>query len=219
MIYWLESVDSTNRQALARRLPRWNAVVAREQTAGRGRRGRSWESPVGGLYMSIIVENDSLLPLRAGLAARDALQPHCPERIGLKWPNDLLCAGGKLGGVLCEAEGDLAVAGIGLNLTGEPPIAGATTLEAAGGSLPPAADWQARLDPLATAIIARLRVLVRLPAPEFLARYRVHEQLMGQPVAWEGGCGTALAVGTDGALEVRTADGTERLHAGEVSLA
>ena len=64
-----------------------------------------------------------------------------------------------------------------------------------------------------------LRVLVRLPAPEFLARYRVHEQLMGQPVAWEGGRGTALAVGTDGALEVRTADGTERLHAGEVSLA
>ncbi len=82
-----------------------------------------------------------------------------------------------------------------------------------------AADWQARLEPLATAIIARLRVLVRLPAPEFLARYRVHEQLLGQPVAWEGGRGTALAVGTDGALEVRTADGTERLHAGEVSLA
>ena len=67
--------------------------------------------------------------------------------------------------------------------------------------------------------IARLRELVRLPAPEFLTRYRVHEQLLGQPVAWEGGRGTALAVSTDGALEVRTADGTERLHAGEVSLA
>ena len=219
MIYWLENVDSTNRQALARRLLRWNALVAREQTAGRGRRGRSWESPVGGLYMSVVVENDSLLPLRTGLAARDALQPHCPERIGLKWPNDLLCAGGKLGGILCEADGELAVAGIGLNLAGEPPIGGATTLEAAGGSLPPATDWQARLEPLATAIIARLRELVRLPAPEFLARYRVHEQLLGQPVAWEGGRGTALAVGTDGTLEVRTADGTERLHAGEVNLA
>ena len=58
-----------------------------------------------------------------------------------------------------------------------------------------------------------------MPAPEFLAHYRVHEQLLGQPVAWEGGCGTALAVGIDGALEVRTADGTEWLHAGEVSLA
>jgi BirA family biotin operon repressor/biotin-[acetyl-CoA-carboxylase] ligase len=219
VIYWLESVDSTNRCLFARRLPRWDALVAREQTEGRGRRGRSWESPVGGLYMSVVVENDSLLPLRAGLAARDALQPHCSERIGLKWPNDLLCVSGKLGGILCEIDGELAVAGIGLNLAGEPPIEGATTLEAAGGSLPPAADWQVRLEPLATAIIARLRELVRLPAPEFLAHYRVHEQLLGQPVAWEGGCGTALAVGIDGALEVRTADGTEWLHAGEVSLA
>jgi len=219
VIYWLESVDSTNRCLFARRLPRWDALVAREQTEGRGRRGRSWESPVGGLYMSVVVENDSLLPLRAGLAARDALQPHCSERIGLKWPNDLLCVSGKLGGILCEIDGELAVAGIGLNLAGEPPIEGATTLEAAGGSLPPAADWQVRLEPLATAIIARLRELVRLPAPEFLAHYRVHEQLLGQPVAWEGGRGTALALGTDGALEVRTADGTERLHAGEVSLA
>nr|MCS5525147.1 biotin--[acetyl-CoA-carboxylase] ligase [Candidatus Poseidoniia archaeon] len=135
MIYWLESVDSTNRRLLARRLPRWNAVVAREQTAGRGRRGRSWESPVGGLYISLVVENDSLLPLRTGLAARDALQLYCPEHIGLKWPNDLLCAGGKLGGIRCEVDGELAVAGIGLNLVGEPPIEGATTLEAAGGSL------------------------------------------------------------------------------------
>jgi BirA family biotin operon repressor/biotin-[acetyl-CoA-carboxylase] ligase len=219
VIYWLESVDSTNRRALAQRLACWDAVVAREQVVGRGRHGRSWESPVGGLYMSVVVENDPLLPLRAGLAARDVLQPHCPERIGLKWPNDLLCADGKLGGVLCEAEGDLAVAGIGLNLEGEPPLAGATTLEAVGGSLPPAADWQAWLEPLATAIIARLRELARLPAPEFLARYRVHEQLLGQPVAWEGGRGTALAIGADGALEVRTADGTERLHAEEVSLA
>lgn len=219
MIHWLDSVDSTNRRALSQRLPRWDALVAREQTAGRGRHGRSWESPVGGLFISVVVENDSLLPLRAGLAARDALQPHCPERIGLKWPNDLLCAGGKLGGVLCEAEGDRAVAGIGLNLTGEPPVAGATTLEAAGGNLPPAADWQVWLEPLATAIIARLRALAQLPASEFLARYRLHEQLLGQPVAWEGGCGTALAVGADGALEVRTPEGTERLHAGEVSLA
>ncbi|OIR11265.1 MAG: biotin--[acetyl-CoA-carboxylase] ligase [Marine Group III euryarchaeote CG-Bathy2] len=219
MIYWLESVDSTNRHALSQRLPRWDAVVAREQVAGCGRRGRSWESPVGGLYLSVVVENDPLLPLRTGLAARDALQPYCPERIGLKWPNDLLCVEGKLGGVLCEAEGDRAVAGIGLNLAGEPPIEDATTLEAAGGSLPPAVDWQAKLEPLATAIIARLRELARLPAPEFLMRYRVHEQLLGQPVAWEGGRGTALAVGADGTLEVRTAAGTERLHAGEVSLA
>ena len=96
---------------------------------------------------------------------------------------------------------------------------GATTLEAAGGNLPPSADWQAWLEPLATAIIARLQRLVQLPAPEFLARYRLHEQLLGQPVAWEGGRGTALAIGADGALEVRTATGTERLHAGEVSLA
>ena len=219
MIHWLESVNSTNYRALEARLALWDAVVAREQTAGRGRRGRHWESPPGGLYISVVMENEPLLPLRAGLATRDALQPHCPARIGVKWPNDLLCDGAKLGGVLCEAEGDRAVAGIGVNLEGGPPMEGATTLEAAGGNLPPSADWQAWLEPLATAIIARLQRLVQLPAPEFLARDRLHEQLLGQPVAWEGGRGTALAIGADGALEVRTATGTERLHAGEVSLA
>ena len=133
--------------------------------------------------------------------------------------NDLLCNGAKLGGVLCEVDGDRTVAGIGVNLEGDSPVEGATTLEVVGGSLPPAANWQAWLKPLATAIITRLQRLVQLPAPEFLARYRLHEQLLGKPVAWDGGHGTALSIGTDGALEVRTATGTERLHAGEVSLA
>ena len=219
MIHWLESVDSTNRQALEARLARWDAVVAREQTAGRGRRGQGWESPPGGLYISVVMENISLLPLRAGLAARDALQPFCPKRIGLKWPNDLLCAGGKLGGVLCEAEDDFAVVGIGVNLQGNPPLEGTTTLEAVGGRLPPAVDWQAQLCPLVEAVIENLRQIVKLPCPEFLALYCVHDRLLGQDVSWEGGCGTALAVGEDGALEVRTAAGTERLYAGEVSLA
>ena len=219
MIHWLESVDSTNRRALKARLAPWDAVVAREQTAGRGRRGRYWKSPLGGLYMSVVVENEPLLPLRAGLATRDILQLHCSAHIGVKWPNDLLCNGAKLGGVLCEADGDRTVAGIGVNLEGDSPVEGATTLEVVGGSLPPAANWQAWLKPLATAIITRLQRLVQLPAPEFLARYRLHEQLLGQPVAWDGGHGTALSIGADGALEVRTAAGTERLHAGEVSLA
>ena len=219
MIHWLESVDSTNRRALEARLAPWDAVVAREQTAGRGRRGRYWESPPGGLYMSIIVENQPLLSLRAGLATRDVLQLHSPARIGLKWPNDLLCDGAKLGGVLCEAEADCAVAGIGVNLEGDSPVEGATSLERVGGSLPPAADWQAWLKPLTIAIITRLQQLVQLPVPEFLARYRPHEQLLGQSVAWDGGHGTVLTIGADGALEVRTSAGTERLHAGEVSLA
>ena len=219
MIHWLESVDSTNRWALEARLALWDAVVAREQTEGRGRRGRYWKSPPGGLYMSIVVENEPLLPLRAGLATRDALQLHCPGRIGVKWPNDLLCDGAKLGGVLCEAESDRAVAGIGVNLEGDSPVGGATTLEVVGGSLPPAADWQTCIKPLTIAIITSLQRLVQLPAPEFLARYRLHEQLLGKPVAWDGGHGTALSIGTDGALEVRTATGEVRLYAGEVSLA
>ena len=219
MIHWLESVDSTNRRALKARLALWDSVVAREQTAGRGRRGRYWKSPPGGLYMSVVVENEPLLPLRAGLATRDALQLHCPGRIGVKWPNDLLCDGAKLGGVLCEAEGTRTVAGIGVNLEGDSPVGGATTLEVVGGNLPPAADWQAWLKPLVTAIITRLQRLIQLPVPEFLTRYRLHEQLLGQLVAWDGGHGTALSIGADGALEVSTAAGTERLHADEVSLA
>ena len=106
------------------------AIVALEQTAGRGTKGRTWHSARGhGLYVSVLLRPRSadrlpLLPLAAGLAARAALERVAGVSAGLRWPNDIIWKGRKLGGLLCETAfaGDFveyAVVGLGLNLTHE----------------------------------------------------------------------------------------------------
>ncbi|HSA95741.1 MAG TPA: biotin--[acetyl-CoA-carboxylase] ligase [Acidobacteriota bacterium] len=106
------------------------AVLAREQTRGRGTKGRTWHSPAGlGLYVSFVVRGPEggevpsphLLPLVAGLAAADALAAEAGVEARLKWPNDLVHDGRKIGGILSEAvsgvaAGGFAVVGVGLNV-------------------------------------------------------------------------------------------------------
>lgn len=126
----VESCSSTNDLANAMALQgeeEGTVIIAEEQTAGRGTKGRVWHSEkASGLYISVILrprEKDlSLLPLVAGLAVRDALSEieHLP--VGLKWPNDLICGGKKLGGILCESSflGNAishVVLGVGLNVS------------------------------------------------------------------------------------------------------
>jgi BirA family biotin operon repressor/biotin-[acetyl-CoA-carboxylase] ligase len=105
-----------------------DAVVARRQRAGRGQQGRSWSAEVGGLWLSVIGRPDARfgldpLSLRVGLAVAEALEFEVPglRGIGLKWPNDLMLRGRKLGGVLSEARWQggrclWVVTGIGINL-------------------------------------------------------------------------------------------------------
>jgi BirA family biotin operon repressor/biotin-[acetyl-CoA-carboxylase] ligase len=130
----LDVVDSTNAEALRRagvreRGPLW--IVAREQTAGRGRRGRAWTSPAGNLHATLLLLDPSppavapQLAFVAGLALCDAVAavaPSLASRLALKWPNDLLCGGRKIAGILVEGEGDpVAVAvGIGVNCRHHP---------------------------------------------------------------------------------------------------
>lgn len=120
-ILYLESVTST--QDAARDLPIGSVVVADHQTAGRGRLDHRWEAPSGtALLASFVLRPNPLLSLAAGVAAAEA----CGPDVRLKWPNDLLLGGRKVGGILVEATPAKAVCGIGINLTSAP--AGAATL-------------------------------------------------------------------------------------------
>jgi BirA family biotin operon repressor/biotin-[acetyl-CoA-carboxylase] ligase len=132
-----ESIGSTNEEAM--RLARdgdpghlW--VVAREQLQGRGRRGRSWSSPPGNLYASLLLLNAAPpehlpeLGFVAGVALLAALREILGDdpRLGLKWPNDILFGGAKLSGILLESSllpgGAIAcVAGFGVNCRSHPP--------------------------------------------------------------------------------------------------
>lgn len=115
----LESVTST--QDVARTLPIGSIVIADHQTAGRGRLDHRWDAPPRtALLASFVLAPNPLLSLAAGVAAAEA----CGQGVRLKWPNDLLLDGRKVGGILVEATPAKAICGIGINLTWAPDGAG-----------------------------------------------------------------------------------------------
>jgi BirA family biotin operon repressor/biotin-[acetyl-CoA-carboxylase] ligase len=101
-------------------------VLANQQTGGRGRLGRTWSSPPGGIYLSLLwpeamsAGDAQSLPPIVALAVRAALQPLTTQQLALKWPNDLLVVSGserhKLAGILVELFGDRVIIGIGVNV-------------------------------------------------------------------------------------------------------
>lgn len=133
----LGEVDSTN--AVARRLlkedglPHGTVLVAESQTQGRGRRGRQWQSPVGGLWFSLILRPEltatevAKLSLVFAVALADGMERYLPGQVRVKWPNDVLVNRRKVAGVLLEMEGEFdkieyVIAGIGINVNVLPEV-------------------------------------------------------------------------------------------------
>lgn len=120
----VDRTGSTNADLLARGGPEGQVLVAREQTAGRGRMGRSWVSQPGtALTFSVLLRPTAIpparhgwLPLLTGVAVATAVRCAAGVAAALKWPNDVLVGGGKLAGILAERSGDTVVVGIGLNV-------------------------------------------------------------------------------------------------------
>ena len=192
----LASVTST--QEVARELPIGSVVVADHQTAGRGRLDRRWDAPPGSaLLASFVLEPHPLLSLAAGVAAAEA----CGPDVRLKWPNDLLLRGRKLGGILVEVGGRKAVVGIGINLTAAPQ--GAARL-----GLP--------RDELLDRLRAELAEWTSASNAQILQRWRELSVTLGRRVRVElpghSFEGTAQDIAEDGALVV---DG-RRVGAGDV---
>lgn len=213
----LAEVDST--QAFLRRHPHLGfcAVLADRQLQGRGRQGNRWESAAGaGLWLSAALPASAgvapgLLLQRAMIAAARVLDPE-GRVLGLKWPNDLVAWKEgrlvKLGGILGEQVGGRLILGLGVNLTSAPDIPGRAIAPAClmdlGLRTPPILE-------LATHIIRSWNDLAQNIQPLF----RWPEA--GTPLHWENGQGACLGWEPDGRLKVATAEGIQRLSAGEVS--
>lgn len=229
---WREVLDSTNdelreRLRLGSAAP-WLAVVAGRQTAGRGRRGRSWSSPHGNVYLSLLVPMPEqpaarpLTPLVAGVAVSEALADF---GVGsrLKWPNDVLAEGRKLAGISAEAafgssKAEGIVLGVGVNVRVNPLGDLATSmLEARGSDAEPLQVAAAVLERLQ----ARHAELLAGAAERLLDAWRARSvEWWGRPVEVRSGQhalrGTAVGVDDGGALILELPDGRrETVLAGE----
>lgn len=225
----LDEIDSSNAEARRRaqageRGPLW--ILADRQSAGRGRRGRTWQSVPGNFFASLLLSTDlpaarrPRLSFAAALAVHDAVAGLLAEAgrdataLTLKWPNDLLLDGGKLAGILLESESERVIVGFGVNLVAAPALDDRRTA-ALDVAIGPCA-FLARLAP----------AFARWRGESFpLVREAWLERAMpvGSPLAVHSGDrrlpGRFAGIDEDGALLLEGADGRmERLSAGDVFL-
>lgn len=239
--------DSTNaraRELVEAGAPGGTVITADEQTAGRGRQGRSWTAPAGKalLYSAVLRPLDErhlLLPLAVPIAVCEAAEELAADvECQIKWPNDVWVDGRKLAGVLIEAKPQYgwAVIGVGMNLTIAPdefpPDLRETAISLFGAST--GGRGESRRELLANASPPRLpptpltaaKVLghrldrwVDADREATLEAWRARDALRGREVSWDGGSGVADGIEDSGDLVV-VAGGGDRvvLGAGEVHL-
>lgn len=232
-----DTVDSTNARALALAAdgaPEGVIVAARQQTAGRGRLGRAWVSPLDtGLYMSFILRPNlaptalPLISIAAGVAAACAVEKTCGMRAGLKWVNDVVHRGKKIGGILCEMQNPPAVVlGIGINLRLHPNEMPEEIRERAD-SIENITANPVDTNVMAAALCLEVeRVYAQLMSNDrqsVLQQWKNYSATLGRHInafyGTETTRGKAVDLAENGALVIETDEG-ERivLHAGEVTI-
>jgi BirA family transcriptional regulator, biotin operon repressor / biotin---[acetyl-CoA-carboxylase] ligase len=210
-------IGSTNaraRELAAAGVPHGTVVTAAEQSAGRGRQGRTWSAAAGqALLCSVVVRNPPpLLPLAAGVAVAEVVGTGAQ----LKWPNDVLLDGRKVAGILVEGrpQEGWAVVGIGLNVAlrmEDLP----SELRSTAGTLGLGPD---AIEPTLDALLARLERWLAADPAAVVAAVRERDALLGRPVRWAGGRGVGAGIDGHGRLVVETESGSVALDAGEVHL-
>jgi BirA family transcriptional regulator, biotin operon repressor / biotin---[acetyl-CoA-carboxylase] ligase len=213
----LRRTDSTNtraRELALRGAPNGTLVTAAEQTAGRGRQGRTWSAPPGrALLCSLVIrEPPRLLPLAAGVAVAEVVGPAAM----LKWPNDVLRDGRKLAGILVEGrpQEGWAVLGIGLNAALRVEDLPSELHDTAGTMGLEVAD----VEPTLERLLRALERWVGAGDAAVVEAFRGRDAILDRPVSWDGGEGVGAGIDGQGRLVVRTAAGTVALEAGEVHL-
>jgi len=210
-------------------------VWAMEQTAGRGRLDRQWQSPRGNLYTSCILR-PAVTPSRAAelgfvaaLAVTEAVRAVLPATVAvaLKWPNDVLVDGGKVAGILLEAQStpggaiDWLVLGIGINVVAAP--SGTPYPASALRPLGSSADVKSVLERLYDALAVRLAEWQQGGFAVVRTRWLALARGVGEPIEVRQGAETVsgrfLDLDGDGALVLETAMGPRRITTGDVSFA
>jgi BirA family biotin operon repressor/biotin-[acetyl-CoA-carboxylase] ligase len=232
----LDHVDSTNtlakEMASREEMKPAGLVVAESQGAGRGRFGRHWRSPPGGIWCSLVLwpkiaaQDAGALPLLASVVVAEAVAEATGVDIRIKWPNDLLINDRKVAGILTEmaaemGEVDYLVVGIGLNANltftdlGEPDLNATTLLDEIGASV----DRHRLITDIVNRLWGDLPELTRLSS--VLDRWRARSATLGRSVTVMSGggqfSGIAIDLNEDGGLIVEDGAGVRRVfRSGEV---
>ena len=207
--------------------PSGTVIVAEEQTAGRGRDGRTWRSPLGGVWLAMLLRAPvpvlGALSLRVGLVLADVVDDLVGReaaRTRLKWPNDVLLGDRKIAGILCEArwQGEapqwLAI-GVGVNVVNDIPAELASRAIALREVLPDVRrlDLLDRLVPALLPLTTHHAPLTESECTAFARRDWLRGRQIRTPIA-----GRAAGIRPDGALLVDTGSGTTMVREGHVEL-
>lgn len=224
---YLESVDSTN--SYLKRIIKENelysgmSVMAKVQTSGRGRLGRSWLSTEGDtLCMSVAVKNSYAegFTLLVALAVYEALKPFCGNNnLQVKWPNDIICTNKKLCGILCERVGEYTVIGVGINVNDE---SFPQEIEYKATSMYLLSGEKHNVKDVFRAVNKSLENVLKKYDFAFTedarAEYTRLCANLGKAVKTEMYTGEAVGVGDDGSLLLKTESGMVSVTSGEVAV-
>ncbi len=208
MIHIVDSVSSTNTWLSSNSAGGNDCLLALQQTRGKGRDVRVWESPPGGLYLSIISPSHSLLPFIAGISVIQTLG--LENRLKLKWPNDIILDGKKVGGILCEDDGECAVAGVGINLNNSPSFPNSTNLASI--------DYNLDEYRFSKSFFMVFRENLQKSNLDIISSFRDYDCLLGKDIFWSEATGVAKSINSDGSLEVLSNGKLVNLYSGDVHL-
>lgn len=233
-----DSLDSTSTQLMKRAAegaPDGSVVIARSQTAGRGRYGRQFFSPAGsGLYMSILLrkalpmELAMLLTPMVACAVANAIEKVADVSCGIKWVNDIYIDGKKAAGILTETKFDFenellnyAIVGIGINLT--PPADGfAYEIKDIATAIADSFSEEQRHQLICEILNQLDKYLYKLGSKELMEEYRKRSIILGKEIEIRSLTGDrpaiALDIDNNGNLIVRSEFGIEVLSSGEISV-
>tara|TARA_B100000614_G_scaffold209180_1_gene192021 strand:- start:125 stop:757 length:633 start_codon:yes stop_codon:yes gene_type:complete len=194
LINVIDNINSTNAWLSEFNLHFFDSIIALEQSEGRGRQGRFWESFKGGFYYSLVLPKKNLLPIIVGISVAEILHEN---RIiaKVKWPNDILVEGKKLGGVLCQVQGEKVITGLGINMTNSLSLEKSISLSTLGLSID-------KID-FINKFNEKIRSAVEHSDEHIIQQFLIYDCLIGKRVYWKDGNGQVVKISKDGRLVVR----------------
>ena len=194
MINVIDNINSTNTWLTEFNLDFFDSIISLKQFEGRGRQGRFWESYKGGFYYSVVLPKKNLLPIIVGVSVAEILYEN-KIIAKVKWPNDILVEGKKLGGVLCQVQGEKVITGLGINMTNSSSLENSISLSALGFSID-------KLD-FIHKFNEKIKVAMEHSDEYIIQQFQIYDCLIGKYVSWKDGNGQVVKISEDGRLVVR----------------